>query len=369
MLQSNAMKDVLVFVTLCALFLSPFASAQAQDVTGDLLGRINGLRASVGLAPYNLNGALTAAAQSQAQWIADTGSVSHTRPDGSGPRTRALNAGYPSSDVSENIFGGSSAGVGDAWGFWVNSNIHYRGIVNDRYRDVGIGVARSSWGTAYVVVFGNPGGSPPQPPSSAGGGRQFAAASPPQQPSYVRGLDAVGNIMHEVQPGDTLGDILLIYGYTWDLLPYLQEINDISNVRDLEIGSIILVPPKAGTYTPTPGDAMPLATAAPEFPTPYPEDPLDALAPAQELSPTPPSIATVQALPTQLNMVAFVPTPTETPLALASAPTPSVASPIRAGVQTNSSQPLPTWLLVGLGLQIAILIGAGIEFYQRARRK
>jgi uncharacterized protein YkwD len=55
--------------------------AAAQDEAGDLLGRINGLRASLGRAGYSVNGALTAAAQSQAQWIVETGIVSHTRPD------------------------------------------------------------------------------------------------------------------------------------------------------------------------------------------------------------------------------------------------------------------------------------------------
>ena len=161
------MKRVLVYLVCCILVIAPGAAAQAQDAVGDLLGRINALRASVGVAPYSLNGALAAAAQSQAQWMADTGSVSHTRPDGSGPRTRALNAGYPSSDVSENIYGGSNAGVGDAWGFWVNSDIHYRGLVNNRYREIGIGIGRSSWGTTYVLVFGNPGGLPPPRPTTA----------------------------------------------------------------------------------------------------------------------------------------------------------------------------------------------------------
>ena len=185
----------------------------------------------------------------------------------------------------------------------------------------------------------------------------------------MRGLDAVGNIMHEVQPGDTLGDILLIYGYTWDVLPYLQQINNIADVRDLEIGAIILVPPQAGTYTPTPGDPTPGATATPDYPTPYPEDPVEALAAASQPSPTAPGIATVQALPTQLNVIAFAPTATETPLAVAQVPTLNAETLADTSVQTSGPQPLPTWLLIGLGLQIVILVGAGIEFYQRARRK
>src|SRR5690606_18992315 len=118
-------------------------------------------------------------AQSQAQWMADTGSVSHNRPDGSGPRTRAINAGYPTTDVSENIYGGSNASVGSAWNFWVNSGVHYRGLVNERYQEVGIGIAGSSWGRTYVLVFGNPGGPPPFVPQAAGSAAAAGPAAPP----------------------------------------------------------------------------------------------------------------------------------------------------------------------------------------------
>ncbi|MBC7812524.1 MAG: LysM peptidoglycan-binding domain-containing protein [Burkholderiales bacterium] len=233
-------------------------AALAQDATSDLLGRVNGLRGGQGLYPYNLNGALSAAAQQQAQWIADTGSVSHTHPDGSGPRTRAVAAGYPTTDVSENIYGGTMASADTAWIFWINSGIHYNALVSGRYSDVGVGVATTSWGTAFVMVFGNPGGPPPAPPPSAGGGSAStgdtsSAAPAPEPPSYILGLDERGNIMHEVQPGDTLGEIALIYGYTWAELPYMMELNGIGDVRDLEVGSVFLVPPHDGTFTPTPG--------------------------------------------------------------------------------------------------------------------
>src|SRR5688500_14761885 len=141
--------------------------------------------------------------------------VSQTHPDGSGPRTRAVAAGYGTTDVSENIYGGTMANVDVAWSFWVNSPIHFNGIVNNRYSDMGVGIARGSWGAAYVTVFGNPGGPAPfvRQASAGGGGRSggAAVAAAPAPPSYIVGEDRHGNIMHEVQPGDTLGDIALIY--------------------------------------------------------------------------------------------------------------------------------------------------------------
>ena len=211
------------------LLILPVASAQAQS--GDLLARINGLRTSLGLPAYSLNGALTASAQRHAQWMADTGSISHTEPDGSGPRTRAQSAGYGSTDVGENIYGGTNATVDAAWNFWINSPIHYAGLTNNRYKEVGIGIATTSWGTAFVLDFGDPGGPAFVPAAS-----NNAASGAPSQPSYVVGVDEHGFIMHEIQPSDTLGDIALIYGYTWDDLPYMKEINGITDNRTLQVG-------------------------------------------------------------------------------------------------------------------------------------
>ncbi|MBZ0292825.1 MAG: LysM peptidoglycan-binding domain-containing protein, partial [Anaerolineae bacterium] len=235
--------------------LFPAFSVNAQ--AGDLLTRINSLRASLGLPGYTLNGVLSAAAQSQAQWMADTGTISHNRPDGSSPRARALAAGYGTADVSENIYGGTLASIDTAWTFWINSDIHYRGLTNSRYADVGIGIAGGSINT-FVLVFGNPGGPAPGAPQIA----SSSGSGPAAPPSYIVGQDNFGNIMHEVQPGDTLGDIALIYGYTWDDLDYMRHLNNLEG-NLLEVGSVFLVPPHDGTWTPTPGGEPP-ATETPE---------------------------------------------------------------------------------------------------------
>lgn len=221
-----------------------------QDVVTDLISRINNLRSSLGLAPYSLNGALSAAAQSHAQWMADTGQVSHTQPNGSTPSTRAAAAGYPGSWVSENIYAGTNATSNDAWIFWINSPIHYRGLTNTNYDQIGIGSATTSWGRSFVLVFGAS-GSPSVSANSGGGGN----AAPAAAPSFIVGVDANGNIMHEIQEEHTVGDIALIYGYTWGDIPNMLALNGLTeaDMRILKVGSIFLVPPHAGTYTPTPG--------------------------------------------------------------------------------------------------------------------
>lgn len=252
---------ILRILLLAALLGGSVATIHGQDSVGDLLGRVNSLRASLGLPGYTLNGALSAAAANQAQWMASTGQISHTQSDGSTPSSRAAAAGYGGAWVSENIYAGTNAGTNDAWAFWLNSPIHYRGMTNANYQEIGIAAVSSDWGRAYVLVFGRVGGAPVVAgrPNSSGG----AASAPP---SFVVGLDNYGNIMHEVQPEQTIGDVLLTYGYTWGDLPEFLSLNHKTDedIRRLQIGEIVLVPPYGGTFTPTPRpDGWPTETPEP----------------------------------------------------------------------------------------------------------
>jgi hypothetical protein len=353
-------KWVIVWIGWLLLTMS---SLRAQGEAGDLLGRINNLRASKGLAAYNLNGALAAAAQNHAQWMVETGSVTHIRPDGSSPQSRAAAAGYASQWVSENIYGGSRATVNDAWRFWLNSSIHYAGLINVNYQEIGIGIARGSWGAAFVLVFGNNGQPYEAPQAQGSGGRQ-----PKKAPSFVVGQDEHGNIKHQVQPGDTLGQIALIYGYTWNDIPAMLQLNNLvaEDGRNLKIGSIFLVPPKAGTYTPSPGDPAEAATV-PSDPT----QPAQAAQPASATAsstdappptPTPQAIVTVAYVPAN---VALAPTMTAT--------TPFIAevTPLRAvqGSITIEAGGESPWLAVALVVQAGVLLAAGFEFIRRSRRR
>lgn len=380
-------RAVLPFLMLMALLLT--AQAASAQETSDLLGRVNALRASLGLPAYALNGALSAAAQSQAQWIVDNATIAHTHPDGSGPRSRAAAFGYPSAQVSENIYGGTNATPNDAWVFWMNSPIHYAGLTSTNYSEIGVGAAHGSWGAAYVFVFGNPGGAPlsaaPGVTGAASAGGTSGGGSAPVRASYSVGVDEHGNIKHLVQPGDTLGDIALIYGYTWDDLPRLMELNGIANVRDLVPGSIFLVPPKGGAYTPTPDDRSPTPVPPPtDIPpsiTPY------TLPTSTPLVVTPGSIATSADLPAFIvdQTVVFTPEPSYDASATENAviPTPQPASAQIAAVSTpgemlnaqtappsTSSRNNPsTFLIIALAVQVIIIVGAGFEFIRRILRR
>lgn len=246
-------------LALIGFLLGIAAPAAAQDAASVLLPRINNLRASRGLPAYAPHPSLTAAANNHARWMADNGEISHYQQDGSGPRTRAVNAGFPSNWISENIYRGASALT--AWEFWLNSPIHYAGIVSPNYDKIGISSASGARGNTYVLVFGNSTGRLPESGANTGNGGERTAAG--GQPSFVLGLDEFGNIKHEVQPGQTIGHILLTYGYTWEEYPTLLELNGMSEADRLNMqpGSVILVPPKDGTYTPAPASAAASATA------------------------------------------------------------------------------------------------------------
>ncbi len=334
-------------LALIGLILGLTAGAAAQDAASVLLPRVNSLRASKGLPAYAQHASLNAAAANHARWMATSGAISHVQDDGSGPRTRAVRAGFPSNWVSENIYRGASAH--SAWEWWLASPPHYAGLVSPNYDKIGIGSASGAHGNAYVLVFGNSTGK-----LSNAGAVSSAGSAGGGQPNYVLGLDEVGNIRHEVQPGQTIGHILLIYGYTWEEYPYLLEINGMSEADRLNMqpGSVILVPPKAGTYTPAPArtEAATEATtqAAPASATP-------AATPGATSRPT---VATAPpATPTAAPLIRVGALP-----AADATPTPAARPPIRSGS-------ISRLVLLGaaIALQLGVLAGAGAALWQRSR--
>ncbi len=334
--MAGRMRRLLLILAILLGFIIP---AAAQDAASVLLPRINNLRASKGLPPYAPQASLTAAANNHARWMADTGEISHVQPDGSGPRARAVNAGFPSSWISENIYRGASAL--SAWQWWLQSPSHYAGLVSPNYDKIGIGSASGAKGNAYVLVFGNSTGRLAEGSAAAGGGAASAAGG---GASYVLGLDEFGNIKHEVQPGQTIGHILLIYGYTWDDYPYLLELNGMIEADRLNMqpGSVILVPPKAGTFTPAPKATVEATTEATAAPT------ITATQPAATITATP---APVTAAALEIRIAPIVT---------------ALPGNLRGRSAAASSGQL---VILGLAilLQLALIGGAGIALWRSLR--
>lgn len=273
-------RRLLALLLIClSLALRPAAQG---DASAYLLAQTNSLRGTRGLPAYTPHPALNAAAANHARWLAGNNRLSHYQEDGAGPRARAVNAGFPSSWVSENIYLGSSAGAQSAWNWWLNSEIHFAGLVSPQYDMVGIGSAAAGGRTAFVMLFGNSGAG--RAPASGAG------APAPARRSFVLGYDEVGNIKHEVQPGQTLGDIALIYGYTWDDIDAMLALNGMTRAdqRRLQPGSVFLVPPPAGTYTPTSPPPSATATVSPAATSPAALPSATAVSAAPSVMPTRP---------------------------------------------------------------------------------
>jgi hypothetical protein len=343
-----------------SLGLAGAPGALAQDVAGDLLGRVNNLRASLGLAPYTLNGALSAAAAQHARWMVDNNQVSHVQYDGSRPRDRARAAGYNSQWVSENIYMGSAASPDTAWSFWLNSAVHYAGLTNIHYNDIGVGSASGAGGNAFVLVFGNSTGTWESVATSAGRGSAASVAAAPPLP--IVGQDASGNIMYEIQAGDDLGTIALLFGYTWDDIPAMLALNGMTqqDIRLLKVGSVFLVPPASGTFTPTPEP-----TRDPSIPTETPTATPPPPTATSTVTPTPTDLppavyAQPTATPTRPVMVRTLPPPT----VVAMAATQALQSSVADAPQEAPGGP-SGWLVLAIAVQVGILGFATFQFLRR----
>jgi hypothetical protein len=168
----------------------------------------------------------------------------------------------------------------------------------------------------------------------------------------------------------------------------MMALNEIIDVRDLEVGSVFLVPPKAGTYTPVPTTPPPTLTPTPVPPTltPYVAlRPVNAatiqVTPLAALTqpPTAPAagIATAAAAPAWLETVSPSPEATQTPtvtaesaagaVAVALAPTgePLVAAAVLPPTPENNTN---TLLIVAILVQVGVIGAAAISFLRGGRK-
>jgi hypothetical protein len=91
--------------------------------------------------------------------MARTGNIDHTGSDGSTIDSRIRSSGYGHwrdfGIWGENIYGGQMANVESAWNFWIGSQVHRANLLNQRYREIGIGVGHgANGGTYYTLNFG-----------------------------------------------------------------------------------------------------------------------------------------------------------------------------------------------------------------------
>ncbi len=243
---------VLFLVVPLAPGLGPAPTAAQSSPAYEIIRLVNDLRASLGLPPYQINGALMAAAQGHADWMAANRSYTHAGAGGSRPQDRAAAAGYQGY-VAENIVGGTHMSPQQGLVWWQNSSIHYRTMTSTRHTEVGAGDAPSGDQNMYVLVVGQPAGYVPPSGPTAGGADQ-ANTDDDREPVVVIPVEVSqpredGSIVHVVQSGQTIWDIAAVYGV--DMADLLRRNHLPANDPIILPGEAIVVrPPDNATALP-----------------------------------------------------------------------------------------------------------------------
>ena len=221
----------------------------------DLVNAVNALRTANGLAPYSISPILMYTAQSQADFLAATGTMSHTGSGGSGLSDRLLAAGYPlGGELSaggfraENITGGKeSMPAQAAVDQWSGDALHQNTMLSPNLTEMGAGVAVSNGRVYYVIDCARPttSGPPEASASAAESGSAIPAREAPIAVAIVSTPNSNGDVIHEVQFGQTLWQLAIAYNVKID------EIKSLNNLFDNSIypGTKLLI--KRGVVQPT----------------------------------------------------------------------------------------------------------------------
>ncbi len=234
-------------------------AAPRPDGASELLAAVNALRASYGLAPYNVDPILMAVAQAQNNYSISIGSVTHYGPDGSRPRDQAIAAGYGGGAtvfISENIQQGSGLSPSGAVQAWTGDDPHLNTMIGSNYRDVGAGVGERAGVQYYTLIAGYVAGGFSANSTLPAGGITLPGLTG-VQPVYATVTPLPdGSIVHVVQTGQTLWTIAAVYRVP---LEELLKRNHLTQYSFIHAGDQIVI---QGAVTPT-ASFSPTDTPAP----------------------------------------------------------------------------------------------------------
>lgn len=272
LLQLGMMVSLLLMATGLAPLRTQAKSSAPQPAHAssayDLIAAVNNLRASYGLPPYQVNPILMSIAQTHAEYMAATGSVTHYSADGSRPYQRAMAAGYPvAGDLSrggwfsENIIAGLNLSAQAAVEAWMGDAPHQNTMLSSTYRDMGAGVATAGDKVYYTLDAGLATGSPPAAytPGATGLPKIPVVSTGTVIPSTP---NADGSIIHVVRKGDTIYAIAFAYGIP---VEELLRLNGLTLDSVIYVGKQLIIRP---VFTPTP--TSPTSTPTRRYtPTPW----------------------------------------------------------------------------------------------------
>lgn len=298
----------------------PFLLANSRNSSAqELIAAVNTLRAQNGLPPYQVNPILMAVAQAHAEYMANTGTVTHYSADGSRPFQRALAAGYPvGGDLSlggffsENIISGRNMTAEQAVQAWTGDAPHLNTMLADHLTEIGAGVAVRGDVYYYVIDAARPASGPVAYTPVNPQGTPITVAPPVAPVSVTSTPGPDGRLVHVVQAGQTLWTIAAVYGVSLD---ELRERNNLANDWIQPGQQLVIRPGEAATASPSPSPSetatlppppSPTATAARQpSPTLLPAN-TAAPSPVPSATPPPPRPAVSDAFPFWLLVLAMI---------------------------------------------------------------
>ena len=285
--------SILLLLVLSALCLQPGAPVSAARLASspsELIAAVNALRASHGVAPLVPHPILMQTAQAQADFMAATGTITHTGPGGSSLTQRLLAAGYPlAGDLSlggiraENIIGGPGLTAAQAVQAWMGDAPHQNTMLNPNYQHIGAGVSKNGETIYYVIDCAMPTGSGQQQPYTPEALPGDSGISQYIVPVTINTPNPDGSIIHEVQYGQSLWSIAIAYDTKIDRIRQLNNLapgsTDIYPGQKLLIDRLPTLVPVTPSATLLPPTVVPSPTSSPE-PTGTPTATLQAALPS-----------------------------------------------------------------------------------------
>lgn len=202
----------------------------------DLINSVNALRVSYGLAPYSINAILMNTAQAQADFMASTETVTHSGPDGIGLTARLLAAGYPlAGDLlaggfrAENITSGNEDRTAQSVvEGWTGDALHLNTMISPNLSEIGAGVAIANGRVYFVIDCALPITEGLPQSSTSAAGNETTSPSPEERISVaaLSTPNSDGDIIHEVQPGQSLWQLAIAYDVKIDDIKQLNNLSD-----------------------------------------------------------------------------------------------------------------------------------------------
>lgn len=236
-----------------ALIPSEYAVAQPVQFSPnfaatDIIAQVNSLRASKDLPPYQLNSILMSIAETQAEYISSTGTLTRFDSGGFSPYQRAVTAGYAvAGDLSigglffENLHSGVGESSEQVVNVWKESADSLNAMLSPDFKDIGVGLAVANSLTYYVLDVGASTGETIPLAATATGTRSA--------PVSISTALETGEVYHIVQADQALWSIALAYNSTIERLKLLNGLAS----DEIFIGQKLLIErPETATSTPAP---------------------------------------------------------------------------------------------------------------------